>query len=141
MGLDMYLFARKKTKENVLPPTETELNEFIEVGYWRKANQIHRWFSELAEEKKGHQLENCEYIIIDRDDLVRLEERCKLVLENVKNIEVVDAILPTLAGFFYGGIDYDEWYYDEVKDTLEQIAEILHTFDFENEELLYWAWW
>ena len=44
MGLDMYLFKRKQYREN-----DPEYNELVrenreEVMYWRKANQIRKWF-------------------------------------------------------------------------------------------------
>ncbi len=37
MGLDMYLM-------NVRNEEKIKAENFIEVGYWRKANQIHNWF-------------------------------------------------------------------------------------------------
>ena len=56
MGLDMYLFKRnKKTNEEVQ-----------EIMYWRKANQIRRWF-----ENELGGLENCKNTPISKKNLIK----------------------------------------------------------------------
>jgi hypothetical protein len=35
------------------------------------------------------------------------------------NTEVAEELLPTQAGFFFGGIEYDEWYMENLKQTIE----------------------
>jgi hypothetical protein len=43
----------------------------------------------------------------------------------ITNPEAIEALLPTQAGFFFGGTDYDEWYLNDVKETVDQIERIL----------------
>jgi hypothetical protein len=35
------------------------------------------------------------------------------------NKDKAEELLPTVAGFFFGGTDYDEYYYDNVDETIE----------------------
>ena len=43
MGLDMFLIRSKKVKGLSFDKI-FEDGDFEDVGYWRKANQIHNWF-------------------------------------------------------------------------------------------------
>ena len=38
-----------------------------------------------------------------------------------KTIELCDESLPTQGGFFFGGTDYDYWYFQEMKQTIETL--------------------
>ena len=66
MGLDMYLFKRnKKTNEEVQ-----------EIMYWRKANQIRRWF-----ENELGGLEKCKNTPISKKNLINLKHECAEIIE------------------------------------------------------------
>jgi len=90
----------------------------FEVGYWRKANHIHRWFVENCQ----NGIDNCGYYFVSRGDLIRLKNICE---EVVKDIEKAKELLPTYSGFFFGSMDYDEDYLKDVEDTIEIINKCL----------------
>ena len=58
-----------------------------------------------------------------REKLVELRLICKQVL---KDKSLAGDLLPTGAGFFFGGTEYDEWYYRGLEDTVAQIEKALH---------------
>lgn len=57
------------------------------------------------------------------------------------NQELLLELLPTTSGFFFGATDYDEWYYDQVKRTADKGQELLDTFNFEDNYLVYSSSW
>lgn len=116
-----------------------------EVAYWRKANAIHKWFIDNC---AGGD-EDCRECNVDVDDIKRLVDICKKLVKELKlkdgfisngytfddkgmhkdliegkyitNPEIARDLLPTQAGFFFGSTDYDEWYIQTLKDTIEQL--------------------
>lgn len=153
MGLDMYLY---KVKHD-------------EVAYWRKANAIHGWFERKLSEDGT--LENCRDYYISKENLIELRDTCQKILDNavitvrqvkngeklnketnkwepiyeegevVDNPELAQELLPTEGGFFFGSLEYDKWYIEDLKSTVKQINKILETTDFEKENIVYSAWW
>lgn len=189
MGLDMYLWkinnqALAYKDEDVWDLHETnptlykKLKPYMkktkygnfdtiheEVGYWRKANQIHNWFVEnvqggvddcssyiVSKEQVEELLDIC-YQVKDSITLIDGEVRNGQISKNgvmVDNIEpgkqivnttIAEELLPTCEGFFFGGTDYDQWYAADIYDTIEILERILSDFDFENYTLLYSASW
>lgn len=140
MGLDMYLHARcyvgtpsKKDLslniESMFPELrdipshwgvgEPKLREVVfDVGYWRKANAIHRWFVENCQ--KG--VDDCGTYDVHRIQLATLKETCERVL-GFRHL--AETQLPTQSGFFFGGTDYDDGYYHDVENTLEIVTRCL----------------
>lgn len=129
MGLDMYLTAkceiseyldpndseRAETIKKLFPELEKttfQVNEVsIEVGYWRKANHIHKWFVDNVQSG----VDECKRHYVSREKLLALKETCQKVLENK---ELSSELLPTQSGFFFGSTSYDEYYYDILENTL-----------------------
>lgn len=108
-----------------------------QVGYWRKANAIHKWFVDRIQEG----IDDCLYHRpVTKDDLADLAERCREVLSDPTG-EDWPELLPTEAGFFFGSIAYDEWYLDDIKKTLELCETLIQDFDFENYDLYYISSW
>jgi hypothetical protein len=123
------------------------------VAYWRKANQVHRWFVEEVQEGN----DDCKGYYVSREKLEELRDLCKTVLASSKlvagqivnghtgtaqgwtpNIEegqvienpaAAKEILPTTSGFFFGGTEYDQWYWDDLKRTVAQLDAALARFD------------
>lgn len=89
-----------------------------EVLYWRKANAIHRWFVEKCQ----FGVDNCATYYVPREKLEELRELCEAV---VNGREDAEETLPTQSGFFFGGIEYDDWYTESLKYTAEKLTEIL----------------
>jgi hypothetical protein len=136
MGLDMYLNKRtyvqywehngddnyevKVTKGGKPTKIDPKKVKYIieEAGYWRKQNQIHRWFVENVQQG----IDNCGEYYVDVDDLKTLLDLC----EKVKaDNSLADSLLPSASGFFFGGTDYDEWYYNGIDNTIDILKEAL----------------
>jgi hypothetical protein len=100
MGLDMYLYEK----------------QVHEVAYWRKANAIHGWivsnFAELGD--------NCTPISLTKQNLVDLRELCMKVLDN-GTPEYAQEMLPPTPGFFFGSTTVDEWYWQDLNDTVAKL--------------------
>lgn len=154
MGLDMYLkvgkYESKYTnnenygKDWFYPEDLKELQEQIDkrsfaskqtlfmVGYWRKANAIHQWFVDRCAEG----VDDCRQVYVDREDLQDLLNACEQVLEDHSKAE---DLLPTCTGFFFGGTEYDEWYFKDLEYTRDLIKKLL-TLD-KDYEFYYEASW
>jgi len=89
-----------------------------EAGYWRKANQIHKWFVENVQ----NGVDNCGEYYVDSSDLRKLLELCKQV--EVDN-SLAESLLPSASGFFFGGTEYDEWYFNDISNTIQILEEAL----------------
>ena len=93
----------------------------VQVAYWRKANQIHKWFVDHVQDGN----DNCEEYRVTRDQLQLLVDNCKLVLMNK---EEAPNLLPPQEGFFFGSYEYDEFYWQDIQDTIDQIEKILNEY-------------
>ena len=137
MGLDMYLDKRTYVKQwdhqsaeekhevavtkggqptNIDPKKIKYIIE--EAGYWRKANQIHHWFVENVQ----NGVDNCGEYYVGSEKLTELLELCKKV---EADHSLADELLPSASGFFFGGTDYDEWYYNDITNTIAILEEAL----------------
>jgi hypothetical protein len=126
MGLDMYLMQRIRKEEHIE-------DTGVELVYWRKANAIHKFFTDIDE-----QYESCETIEVTKDMLGMLLDRCTEVLANRDR---ASELLPTTSGFFFGGTEYDDWYFDKLKDTIKDITPILSDGDIKDGDLYYYGWY
>lgn len=143
MGLDMYLYKNTyignqyrspeqivtlnipNNQEGVIFPIKknqikSERISSIEenVAYWRKANHIHNWFVENVQEGE----DDCKKYYVSREQIQELIDLCKQVLDNKEKAE---ELLPTQSGFFFGGTEYDEWYFQDLEDTIKQLTPLL----------------
>lgn len=137
MGLDMYLEKRTYVRQwehqtpeeqykvevtkggesvNIDPKRVTYVIE--EVGYWRKANQIHQWFVENVQ----NGVDNCSEYCVSKGQLEDLLEICIKILNDNS---LAEELLPTASGFFFGGTEYDEWYFKDIENTIEVLKEAL----------------
>lgn len=113
---------------------------FTEVGYWRKANAIHRWFVENVQDGE----DDCEMYVVEKHNLENLLQDCKAVIDakNTDDFEYVAMdLLPTQSGFFFGSTDYDEWYISDIESTIDIIEKVLKETDFDNEIITYQSSW
>lgn len=135
MGLDMYLTKRVyvgghwKHREAtggidikfgeggkaIKIPAKDITEVILHVGQWRKANQIHNWFVEKVQ--KG--VDECQQVYVDPAQLEELRDLCKEVLKT-KDASLLE---PT-SGFFFGGTDIDEYYWQDIKDTIKILENI-----------------
>ena len=132
MGLDMYLKAnvyiggkyehRKVTGSIEIAidsvPLGLKLEQIdsisIEMGYWRKANAIHHWF--VSEVQDG--VDECNSTHCRLEQLTTLKSICESVLSKETSPEEE---LPTSSGFFFGSTDYGEYYYEDLRETVNII--------------------
>ena len=114
MGLDMFL---------------TRVSDKTEVAYWRKANQIHNWFVENVQNGND---DGGTYEVSGKK-LKKLVDLCKEVLQSPEKAE---ELLPTREGFFFGSTDYDKYYFEDLRDTIEKLKSISDEEAYE-----YYAWW
>ena len=146
MGLDMYMSKKTYVKQwshnkpeeqfqvdvkkggEPFNKIEPERVSYVveEVAYWRKFNALHNWFVN----KCADGVDECQPIYVS-------EERMKELLETLHKVkevydsnppdkeEQLDDIFPTSSGFFFGGTEYDEYYIQEVNETIELIENLL----------------
>ena len=117
MGLDMYLYGRKDNY-NLTDYNIGRIGLQVEVGYWRKANAIHRWF---VENVQGGD-DNCATYSVSIDELKTLKSICEEVLNKP---ELADKKLPTKDGFFFGQTEYDEFYFNDIQETIDIVNKCL----------------
>ena len=118
MGLDMYLYNKEKE----------------EVMYWRKANQIRGW---LVSHKIIEDDDNCKDRLVTFQNLKDLIEDCNKVLVNH---DLAEELMPTTTGFFFGSEEYDEYYFDDLKETVEKLQPIVDAAK-EDDHFIYSDWW
>ena len=133
MGLDMYLYRKKRKSDYATNEDYKNAND-VQLAYWRKANHIHQWFTQGVEE------DNCTHIPVAEKKILKLIDICMDVLQDKDDRAVAEELLPTQSGFFWGNTGYNEWYYQDVRDTIEILAEALDDIE-PNDELYYYAWY
>lgn len=120
----------------------------VEVGYLRKANAIHSWFVENIQDG----IDDCKPSFVAREQLetlldicYKVRKSCKLisgkVFKVVEDNTIAEQLLPTQSGFFFGAMDYDEYYVDAIDETIRIIQKILDETDFEKDEIYYCSSW
>ena len=87
------------------------------VAYWRKANSIHKWFCDLDGGR-----DECQRIDVS---VSRLRELRNLADAVLLQPAAAQSILPTQSGFFFGPTEYDEWYMQDMRNTVTQLDAVL----------------
>ena len=145
MGLDMYLKGKKYVSPYSDDKLYTELNQLtkemgftfpatlieFQVGYWRKANHIHKWFVDNVQEG----VDDCKEYYVSLDTFKVLLETCKTVLNDHSQAE---KLLPTESGFFFGSTEYDEFYYKDIKNTIDIIEPLVSNPDITKDLSFYY---
>ena len=138
-------------------PIKFEKLSYIEesVCYWRKANQIHKWFVDNVQ----NGIDDCRSYDVRLEDLKKLLSLCKEIKEKailkdgkikngeilkdgtwepimedgkyIENAEKIAELLPTTSGCFFGSTGYDEFYMNDIEHTIKSLEEVLK----EEEEL------
>lgn len=165
MGLDMYLSARKyvekldwnklhnnndldyDSSEVVFPKfvTVTEAaglkdlatdiygaSVSVTCAYWRKANQIHNWFVNNVQQGE----DDCGEYYVSHEKLEALREACRVALFNKDPKELMP-----VAGFFFGGTDIDQYYWEDIKRTIKMIDKITSHNDYAHLSFYYSSSW
>ena len=107
-----------------------------EDAYFRKVNCIYHYFQPKL-------VDECAFVT--KADLEDIIGRCDKILEGLKfkgeeipyeKIDLAKELMPTQAGFFFGSIEYDRWYFADIKDVRHQMKKLLRGFD-ENTDVIY----
>lgn len=172
MGLDMYLEAEFQLHRHGSAGTRVDdvlaaigldpvvfrtrfdevdyVDVSVEVGYWRKATAIHRWFVANVQ----HGSDDCARYEVSTEQLKSLQDLCNEVLASVQ----VGGHVGNLGGRMWdstAGVlhvplayrlpsqhgDYDEWYVEELKSTVKQIEAVLTEPTLKNTKIYYRASW
>jgi len=161
MGLDMYLDKRRyvsgfggkgeKSEREQLVITgiegiDTKKVSYIiqEAIYWRKANAIHMWFVDNVQ--KGE--DDCKDYYVELSQLQELLRTITNVLDQtimvdgqvVKDSATAEKLLPTSEGFFFGGTDYDEYYFDDLQRTKKDLEDLIKNHDNSFEYYYHSSW-
>jgi hypothetical protein len=159
MGLDMYLVGRKYVKawnhsNHEIKKLSRDLMEVIgeapgpvtyievEAGYWRKANHIHAWFVKNVQDGQ----DDCsKSSYVSKKKLIELRGIIDLILgrkEGKSRLAAAKEFLPTQEGFFFGGTEYDEGYFQDLKDTQKILNHVLEDkWEAEGWEFRYHSSW
>lgn len=92
--------------------------------YFRKVNFVYNFFSNKLED---------ECCFADKSDIEELISRCDKVLADHS---LAQELLPTRSGFFFGSTDYDNWYFNDVKDCRKQMKSLLRKYN-EDTDVIY----
>lgn len=155
MGLDMYLKAEKHTSAYDFASDEEKnfynklcevlgANTFrdkdipitslkITIGYWRKANAIHKRFVDNVQDG----VDECQESYVPREYLQKLKERC---LEVLSDPTKASELFPPQAGFFFGDTDINDWYFSDLRHTVEIIDRVMENLP-EIWEIYYQSSW
>ena len=166
MGLDMYLYAKRHINASEwssdtekaayaaltgaaeaagvwLPPQYIQNMPTLEIEmplmYWRKANHIHAWFVEHVQDGK----DECQESWVNIDKLRELDRLCRDVVM-AQSAEVATEKLPTTSGFFFGGTEYDKYYFEDCRETMDALTKLLADHDagkFASWDIYYRASW
>lgn len=165
MGLDMYLHAKKYIQKvdwnkvnhdngigydspTVVYPQFQEIVDSanmsdtavdiygvsVEVtcAYWRKANQIHKWFVDNVQQGE----DDCDSYYVSHDKLNELLTTCRQAL-----LHKDPSLLPPQSGFFFGNTDIDQWYWEDIKNTIKQLKRVSELPDFDELSFSYQSSW
>lgn len=92
-----------------------------DAGYWRKANQIHKWFVDNVQNGK----DDCGSYYVPYKKLLELKELCEEVLKTRDATK-----LPPCEGFFFGSNEIDEGYFQDLTETVEIINSLDQDSDY-----------
>lgn len=140
MGLDMYLIARrqvypwmkemepvhkklmKSIRKNLDAPKtdwkEAGITVSVEVGYWRKANAIHGWIVKNVQ----NGVDDCGEYYFPKEKIQELLETCQKALADLPN---AGDLLPPTSGFFFGSMEMDEFYAQDLEHTIDILQNVL----------------
>ena len=145
MGLDMYLYEHRYVgvhhkvkqkyitvskysiysnnenedvfKDGIKYPTKNMAYVVYEVGYWRKAYWIHKWFVDNVQEGK----DDCRYVQVPCAKLEELLNLCSSLVKH-KYKQSTIKLLPPGGGHFFG---WSSEFWEEYWASLEYTCKVL----------------
>ena len=153
MGLDSYLY-RVSYESGYKPDARyTQLIDLVQaqdvmvehgaivvrvtVAYWRKANAIHQWFVTNCQDGE----DDCRTAEVSREHLTELRDLCRDLLVEKDPAQAEDK-LPPQEGFLFGSTEINDYYWEDLADTVRQLDRILtHTPEDSGDWFEYHASW
>ena len=86
-------------------------------AYFRKVNFLYAFFSKDI-------VEETQTCVVDKARIGQLIDTCQDVLKHKGDEDYATENLPTQGGFFFGSLDYDKWYWKDVKDCLKSMKKL-----------------
>lgn len=148
----MDVFVEGGRKLNI---DESKISEIIEqVATWRKANAVHSWFVQNVQDGE----DDCREYFVSIEQIEQLVSICKQVIagsklvkgkvtngyrstdsgkmepiiedgEHIEEPSLAAELLPTTSGFFFGSTEYDQWYFEDLKYTVEALEPLIEKND------------
>jgi hypothetical protein len=152
MGLDMYLTKETYVKnwDFVADKFEVIVNKNGEpmkgvdpskiknieedAGYWRKFNALHNWFVQNLQEG----VDDCGKYYVSKD---KVQQILSILKEIDQDNSKAEELLPTTNGFFFGGADYDEWYFKDIKYSIDIFEQVLKNIGTGSHDYYYQSSW
>ena len=127
------------------------------IGYWRKFNALHGFIIKnyakgeddghdvwLSERAVNEILDVCEKVLADLNTCPYVEKKIQTMFDGEVTIkeydsEVARELLPTCSGFFFGVLEYDEYYKLDLEYTIKLLKQVKEIQD--EYEIYYSASW
>lgn len=132
LPIQMCHYIDKNNYKEAIEEGSSKIDLRIRIGYWRKFNALHSWFVKNVQ----NNVDDCGAYIVTQRHLQILEMELKSITK-----DNAGEILPTQEGFFFGGTDYDEDYWDEIEDLKALVRYVLTQFNSRERTLVYRASW
>jgi hypothetical protein len=132
----VYDFEFKRLEECEVGDVPYWVNEIIDTHastedmYYRKVNFLYAFFADKLDN------EEC---LVTRHDCELIIKYGEVILEN-KDVDLAKKLLPTQSGFFFGSTDYNDYYFMDVKDVVEQFKEYLENWTDDTMGWVYFSW-
>lgn len=112
---------------------DSEVNGYWEQydAYFRKVNFLFKYF-----EDRGKMVDQY-YAFVEPEDVEDIIDKCQRIN---KDHSLADSLLPTQNGFFFGGTDYDDYYFYDIQDCLRQMKQYLKLFKGEGTGYVIFSW-
>lgn len=91
--------------------------------FFRKVNSLVAWVERL----KG-EVENCETVELSFSDITELQSNLDKLLSD-KTIDNAEDLFPTMTGFFFGSVAYDDTYFSDVLEVKQMCDFILNHYN------------
>jgi len=129
---DLRDFAKQHIKDNFL----SKITQY-QVGYWRKFNALHNYIVKTFADGE----DNCKDIYIG--GIKGVKQILDICLKVQENRDLASELLPTQSGFFFGGLEYDEWYFKDLEYTIDLLQRVIELLKRSKEDysVVYHASW
>jgi hypothetical protein len=149
-------------KQDNKPYTKIDLKRIMyieeEIMYWRKSNAIHNWFVKNVQEGN----DDCNHYYLQQvklQELLELLKKVKSILDitsitkkkvvvgqsfengiqkdeiqeiNIYESKEIEKLLPPTEGFFFGSTDINDWFKQDVEETIKVLEDELKEESFES---------